>query len=689
MNTKLPGKLQVVSSLLLVMVFLFTSIGVTSAQDNPQELLPEDPVLDQPEEIKVVSPYLSLIHRTASDGKALTGYIINGPSQPPAGHTASDLVPTSQDGILASFPSFSWVFGCSAVSGAMIATYYDRNGYPKMYEGPTNGGVMPLTDTSWATWSDGYTTYPNNPLIASHKDVDGRTTKGSIDDYWIKYGSSLSDPYITGSWTQHTWGTAIGDYMKTSQSAYGNTDGSTTFWNWSSLADPLTCADMVTNNLDNTDGTYGRKLFYEARGYTVTDCYNRKTYNTISGGFSLADFQAQIDAGHPVFLNLAGHSIVGYGYSGSTVYVRDTWDNDTSHTYTMDWDATPEYSGLTLLSVSIVNLTAPAATAPKLIQPFGTLYDQTPTYKWRRVDGATKYQFRVYTSTGTQKLYRTVYDSSCGTYYCSKVPWVVLPLGNYKWQARAYVGGVYSPWATFKNFTIAKAPSGFSSNFNGSMSGWAKKAGAPFKVNSTAMYSYGYKYWNSVYRTTNRYANFDYSAVVKRTGGNDGGSYPNTQLTLRMGTSVGATYHEWYPGLTFGYTNSGCGAAYTDPCYNIYRTKSDGTFVWIQPWTATTAVKPNDWNTLRVVANGATYKYYINGKLQKTILNTSRSIGYVGMQFYKIPTGTSTRFAVNSAKLSILLKTYQNFDEVDPEQEALNLAAMENPIGTPEFVPAP
>ena len=92
---------------------------------------------------------------------------------------------------------------------------------------------MPLTDTYWSNWSDDYGGYyPNNPLIASHKGVDGRSIEdlGSIDDYWV--GTNANDPYITGSWTQHTWNTAIGDYMKTSQSAYGNSDGETMFYNW-------------------------------------------------------------------------------------------------------------------------------------------------------------------------------------------------------------------------------------------------------------------------------------------------------------------------------------------------------------------------------------------------------------------------------------------------------------------------
>jgi len=57
---------------------------------------------------------------------------------------------------------------------------------------PTNGGVMPLNNGTWGTWSDGVETYPNCPLIASHNGVDGRATGGSIDDYWVQYGSSAS-----------------------------------------------------------------------------------------------------------------------------------------------------------------------------------------------------------------------------------------------------------------------------------------------------------------------------------------------------------------------------------------------------------------------------------------------------------------------------------------------------------------
>jgi len=320
------------------------------------------------------SKYYSVITETLPNGMDVDKTIINGPPAPPPGfevqrQAVSLPEPDSAASIKTlTVPAFNWVFGCSAVSGAMVAGYYDRTGYPNMYTGPTNGGVMPLDNSSWPTWSDGFDTYPNCPLIASKNGVDGRTSKGSIDDYWVQYGSTANDPYITGSWIQHAWGTAIGDYMKTSQSAYGNTDGSTSFYNYTNSALPLTCADMASYGINDLDGTYGRKLFYEARGYTVTDCYSQQTDNKIAGGFSFNQYKAEIDAGRPVLLNLAGHSIVGVGYDDTTntVYIHDTWDYSN---HTMTWGGS--YAGMELLSVSVVNLGPTEQNAITVVSPNG------------------------------------------------------------------------------------------------------------------------------------------------------------------------------------------------------------------------------------------------------------------------------------------------------------------------------
>ncbi len=324
-------------SAFMALLICLTSLGGLSgnvfAQTKEQEVTYSD--------VEVISPYYSEQQITFSDGRQVTRSIINGPSEPLPEYQeereASKIKDTPK-GTIANFPSYDWVYGCSAVSAAMIAGYYDRGDYTNLYTGPTDNGRMPLTDTSWPTWSDGYSTYPSNPLIASRNGTDGRTSRGSIDDYWVRYGHAGPDPYNTGSgWSQHQWIDAVGDFMKTSQAAYDNSDGATAFYTWDNTPDPLTCADMEDYNIAYRDGTYGRKLFYEARGYTVSECYNQLTDNNISGGFTFAKFKSEIDAGHPVLLNLAGHSIVGYGYSGNTVYIRDTWDNDPGAVYSMPW----------------------------------------------------------------------------------------------------------------------------------------------------------------------------------------------------------------------------------------------------------------------------------------------------------------------------------------------------------------
>ena len=371
MSHKRTGAIRVIFRLFLLMVMLgllASPLGTVGAQETP----PGET------QVEVVSPYLTILRQFAADGNELEGYVINGPSKPPAEFAeehAANAIQGEVEGTIANFPAYTWVFGCSAVSGAMIAAYYDRGSYPNMYSGPTNGGVMPLNNASWPTWSDGFETYPNNPLIASHINVDGRTTKGSIDDYWVTYGSSTQDPYITGAWSQHAWSDSIGDYMKTSQSAYENTDGSTTFFNYTAIPDKLYC-DVIVENGITKDGTVGRRLFYQARGFTVTDCYNQRTDNN-GGGFTLANYKAEIDAWHPVLLNLAGHSVVGFGYSGSTVYIRDTWD---TATHEFPWGG--NYSGMNLLSVSIVKLAAgPAPLTQYVYLPLITrpVPNQAPT----------------------------------------------------------------------------------------------------------------------------------------------------------------------------------------------------------------------------------------------------------------------------------------------------------------------
>lgn len=315
-----------------------------------------------------VNPHFSVRTITLSDGTQLGEAIVNGPAEPPPGYelARAPVAPSELNRPGASstltVPAYNWVFGCGAVAASMIGAYYDRNGFPNIYTGPANGGVMPLRNDIWPTWTDGVgKTYPSNPLAASRLGLDGRTTRGSIDDYWVAYESTAPDPYITGGWAQHAWGDSFGDFMKTSQSAYGNADGETYFY-WNTNGTRLTCAAMSAESTSR-DATFGRKLFYEARGYTVTDCFNQRTDNVVAGGFSFAEYKAQIDAGRPVFIMLEGHFVVGVSYNDSTtpgtVFLNDTWDYAT---HSMSWGGS--YSGMRMLAVGIANLASSVNPIP-------------------------------------------------------------------------------------------------------------------------------------------------------------------------------------------------------------------------------------------------------------------------------------------------------------------------------------
>ncbi len=246
--------------------------------------------------------------------------------------------------ILANVPAFDWSYGCSATSAAMMAGYYDNNGFPNMYAGPggTPAGVCPMDNSEWGSsiWPSGE--YSECPLSATHLGKDGLGVKGHVDDYWIDYDDAGPDPYIVGPWAEHVKANCTGDFMKTNQSAYGLTDGATGFFIYPD-GSQTTYADLVNEGVYGPMGTYadydggcGLADFFTSRGYTWTTMYNQYIEEVVSGGFTYEQFQAEIDAGRPVLIQLWGHTMLGYGYSttGNLIYVHDTWDYSN---HTMTW----------------------------------------------------------------------------------------------------------------------------------------------------------------------------------------------------------------------------------------------------------------------------------------------------------------------------------------------------------------
>ena len=162
--------------------------------------------------------------------------LARGPGLPPANWTFN-ATPSDYNafrdgtgGTITDVPTLWWSYGCSLTSASMLFGYYDRNGYPNMYVGPTNNGEFPLTSVWGHQTIQPKNSNGENPLGASHNGLDGRTTRGHVDDYYFASSEKI-DPYnYTSHWTPHA-DDSVGDYMGTSQYwKWNNSDGATKFY---------------------------------------------------------------------------------------------------------------------------------------------------------------------------------------------------------------------------------------------------------------------------------------------------------------------------------------------------------------------------------------------------------------------------------------------------------------------------
>ena len=93
----------------------------------------------------------------------------------------------------------------------------------------------------------------------------------------------------------------------------------------------------------------------------------------LSDSFTFVDYKAEIDAGRPVLIHVAGHTMLGYGYDetggSQTVNIYNTWWEGGD---TMDWGG--EYYGMPMYMVTCLELTdGDFEPGPSVPEP-GTLF---------------------------------------------------------------------------------------------------------------------------------------------------------------------------------------------------------------------------------------------------------------------------------------------------------------------------
>ncbi|MEN6549353.1 MAG: Ig-like domain-containing protein [Armatimonadia bacterium] len=405
-----------------------------------------------------------VVGRTIYRGKVLERILV--PGKPPTGW-----VPRGQyafphrsvsSTVLANMPAFTWSYGCSATSAAMIAGYYDNNGFPNIYTGPTNGGVCPMNNEVF--W--GHTFYPladnvgECPISATHIGYDGRVVNGSVEDYWVDYGDAGPDPYIVNGWTEHA-PESTGDFMGTNQSKWANQgDGGTWFFAYPDGTPLVDLTDYYDNETGYTyrDGCHGFRLYIESRGYPVFTNYTRRI-NGVSGvtnGYTFADFQADILKGNPVLIQVEGHTMVGFGFdtAANTINIKNTWDNGSD---TMTWAGA--YHGMQHYAVTVLEMDRPPV-AP-------TTCTVTPSPAAESVDlTATPSGASDPNGTAVSHIYQWHVKPFGGAYGAWTDGTATVPASSTTakdtWQARVMVSSgtptQYSGWTLSNEVSISNPP---------------------------------------------------------------------------------------------------------------------------------------------------------------------------------------------------------------------------------------
>lgn len=425
--------------------------------------------------------------------------------------------------------------------------------------------------------------------------------------------------------------TVVGAVLESAK-PYTATDGTCTAsyshpYKLSNWAFTATEWNMPTvDQLKNAIYTYGP--------VTVAVCSD-EGFHTYTGGVYTPSSNGCPWYGQPSINHLV--VLVGWNDATSSWILRNSWGPYWGENGYMRiaWDPTGNTSRVGA-GASWVRYQSTTPTVLTLYRPSGNTYTLKPTYSWSRVGTATSYKLQVYdTAAATYPINMTVSSSYCNTTTnrCSYTPATSLTNNkSYQWRVAAG-SGAFSSWLSFK------AMYGFDSQFNGSSAGWVARPGGPWAVTSSVYYTNGVTdKWSSASFNAS-FNNFTYTANMKRvdTSGNGWSS----GLVVRGSPTFGAS-NDWNNAYEFLYAQDGY--------FSVWKVVG-GAYTALKGWTTTTAILPNNWNTLKVIADGTQLRFYINNILVWNGADSSFASGQVGVSMYRDT--TAQQLQVNWATLGM------------------------------------
>lgn len=272
---------------------------------------------------------------------------------------------------------------------------------------------------------------------------------------------------------------------------------------------------------------------------------------------------------------------------------------------------------------------APLPVAPTLSSPADKSWttDRYPTFTWNSVPNAVNYEIQVDVYSNFISLDKTDITLASGV-----LSWTTPTAlyGDQYWRVRGInVNGLPGPWSAVRRLSTE-----FTSTFDSdaadwvySNSEWILSGGSLVGVNYSVPGYFSYATYDAIY------SDFTFETRMSM-------DYLSPSSTDYVGNIYGVFVHAGpsSPGNneTNGYLfliAQGRDQIFGDVCYYgiIKITNSVKTSMTGKYWLGTNATYPGEWTGIKVVSNGSTLGFYINGMLIKSIANAGPKFGKVGV----------------------------------------------------------
>jgi len=226
-----------------------------------------------------------------------------------------------------------------------------------------------------------------------------------------------------------------------------------------------------------------------------------------------------------------------------------------------------------------------AVIIPTQLSPLGYVFPIRPIFTWSKLLNTTYYNYIVYNKNGVIIHNYTINATTCGANYCIHKPAVNLTASaNYTWKVRAKVSGY---WRAFSS----------TQSFRSQTIGWTPVWGT-WPIDANGYYiTAGVNNAEASTKYNGSYSTVTYEARIRRTGT---WKYDPNFLIIRGTPNPLGANKMWGSSLRFEYANTGQYSIYLNGVPKV-------------SWASSSAIRPNDWNILKVTASGPNMVFYING----------------------------------------------------------------------------